>query len=287
MKVDYQKEITPSPYKFLPIHLQWSGVHVALSAMLFYVVANRLPDGKTQTNGFVCSIIGLVVFSVIQVLQFLNSGKAGQLSQPKHNFLKKYRTIFTKAVASCLLLSAILSCFVPYEFWKFGAAICLLTVVCLWGGSKIPPQSPNRVFIEIFMAVLYATGIWGCNLMSQGFKNVDSNVLGLVFFLLTFQILLLLSHFEALDRSTTLGLARLLGKPRTRHAIYAIAIVTSMICVTLCFNTEFRYIQRISVIFTAITLFQLFIYIQSSQVENRRYLWMAAEFSTLFPLLLL
>jgi len=287
VNVDYQKKIKQSSYKFLPIHLQWSGLHVPASAILFYVVFCRLPDGKAPINVFLCIIIGLVVFSVNNMSGFLNTGKPGQVSHAKHVFLKKHRAIFSKVIAVCLLLSAILSCFIPSHLWKFGAGICLLTAICLCGGYKIPLQNSKQALMEPFIAILYALGVWGCALVSSDFENLESNITGLVFFLLTLQITLLLSHFEALDRNTKPGLARWLGKPRTRFVMYIVTILVGIICTALCLKTEFRYVQRVSVIFMLITFFQLSIFIKSSKVEKRVHLWMAAEFSVLLPLLLL
>ena len=287
MKVDYQKQVKSSAYKFHPIHLKWLGLHIPASAMLFYIVAIRLPDGKSPINPIVCGMIGLIVFSVTNVFGYLNAGKPSQLPQGKETFLEKYRVNLTKVILVCLLSSAILSGFVPALLWKYGAGICLLIAVCLWGFSKIAFDNPKRIIIQPVTAMLYTLGIWASPMISQHFKNLETKTLSVIFFLLTLQIIILISHFEALDRNTTPNLARWLGKPRTRYLTYIITILVCLTCISLCLKTEFRFIQRLAVIFIVITCFQLSIFIKSGKVDNRLYLKLAAEMSILFPILLL
>ncbi len=287
MKVDYQKPATRTVYKFQPVHLRWSGLHVAISAMLFHIAANRLPDGKTPIDFVLLAVLGLAVFAVNAAGHLLDNKKPGQIAATKHAFTRKYKNNIVQLIAACLFVATILSFFLTATLWKFGLEIIFFAALCLWGSTKITTLSPLNAVKEPAKAILYTAGVWGSTWCTGGSVSRESVILGTVFFLIAFQIQLLFSHFEALDRSTTPNLARFLGKPHTRHVFYTITAFIFVACLFLCLKSEFRYAQRVSVVFTAMGLLQTFIFIKSGKPATFKNWWIAAEFSGIVPLLLL
>jgi hypothetical protein len=287
VKIDYQKEITSPVYKFRFVHLAWSGLHIVAASVLIYIIANRFPDGKTESNPFVIAIIGLIVFTVNGISRFFDNAKTGISSASRHLFYKSNRPFFTKLFSGSLLMAAVLSCFLPAPLWKFGLGICGITALFLWMISKMSAQDPKQALKEPVTAVLYTLGIWGSVWFTTDSTGLEKWIPALMFFLLTFQLLIILSHFEALDKNPAANLPRWLGKRRTRQFVYIISILVCMIGMALCFKTEFRYIQRVSLVFVAMSLFQSLIFLKSGQATYRQFLWTCAEFSGLFPLLVI
>lgn len=287
MKVDYQKQTAPSSYRFHPIHLQWSGVHVAVSAILFHIAASRLPDGRTTINPCLTAVIGFIVFSVNMTAHLLDSKKPGQISAIRSSFTKSHRSAIIKLVAACIFIAVVLSAFLSAPLWKFGLELGVITALWLWLSTKIPAQSTLQVIREPVISTLYTAGIWGCLWCGDSPVDQESITLAALFSLLTFLTLLLNSHFEALDRTTTPILARWLGKPRTRQLFYILVAVICAGCIFVCLKTTFRYTQRMSVIFASMSLLQLFIFVKSGRNDNLKRWWLVAELSGIFPFLLL
>ena len=287
MKVEYQKEVAPSIYRFHPAHLKWAGLHISTGAMLIYMIAIRLPDGKTPTNPFVVAIMGLVVFAVNGMLQLLPHSNPGKSLSAQYSFVKKYRPVFVKAIAGSLFLAAILCWFIPSLYWNIGIGVCGVTALGLWLCTKLPPTSGSHVYKEPVTALLYTTGIWGSVWLSAEIGLRDSALMGITFLLSTFQLLLILSHFNALDRTGAPNMARWMGKARTSNVIYGCTVVMMLLGVGVCLGSEFRYTQRISVLFMTLSLLHALIFFKSGRTTYRQNWWALAEFSGLFPLLLL
>lgn len=231
------------------------------------------------------SILILLVFAAYGTEFFLNTNNTS-LPADRVAFRQKLRPFYVKAILASLLISAILSWFIPADLWKYGLGLCICSGIYLWATSKIPQKSFLMGAREPATAVLYTLGVWGSMLFSREIIERESRVLGFIFFLLTFQSLLLQSHFNALGKSTFPSLARQLGKKTTRFTVYIVTGLIVVACVTICYCTGLRYVRRFTVIFATMAFCQAFLFRQSDQ-NYSKYLRTLSELVALLPILLI
>jgi hypothetical protein len=283
VKVKFSKRVSPSSYQFQPVHLIWTGVHVAVGAMLSHIVASRFPDGKTAPDYYFVSIIGLVVFVGYNLISLIQNPVK---SSARHVFFHRYRTTLAKVLAVCLLISAVLFCFVSPALLKPGLLTCIAAGLYMWAYTSIPPHHLANIVKEPIAAAIFAAGTWGTTWFTADMKN-ENILLGLVFFLQTLQTLLILAHFEALNRTKTQNIARWLGKALTRKLIFLVGGLICISCVCICFYTEFRFIQRVAVVLFVAGTAQAILFLRSGRPDSEKLVQTLPEFAGLLPLLLL
>ncbi len=231
------------------------------------------------------SILILLVFAAYGTEFFLNTNNTS-LPADRVAFRQKLRPYYVKAILASLLISAILSWFIPADLWKYGLGLCICTGIYLWATSKIPQKSFLMGVREPITATLYTLAVWGSTLFSREIMERENWILGAVFWLLIFQALLLQSHFNALGKSTFPSLARQLGKKKTRFTVYIVSGLILLVCVTTCYYAGFRYVRRFTLIFVVMTLCQAFLFRRSDQ-NYQKYLRTLSELVSLLPVLLI
>lgn len=235
------------PYRFRPIHLHWLSLDVVAGAVLSHLAASRMPTGKTPINTWVTVILGLVVLGVYTLDHLLDNQRPAQPRTQRHAFIKQYEGTVWRITIGALLLAGGLSWLIPKELWKFGLGMVAVAALYLWGVSRIPVKSHRQALKEPITALIYASGVWGSTWFVGEAVAWESIVLGIVFYLLTFQSLLLFSHFEAIRYREVYNLARWLQRPVTFKVLYGITLLTLLACLTVLFMTDHRYVQRLSI----------------------------------------
>ncbi|TDB68172.1 UbiA prenyltransferase family protein [Arundinibacter roseus] len=241
------------PYRFKPIHLHWLSLDIVAGAVVSHLAASRLPDDQTPVNYLVIILLGLVVLGIYTLDHLLDNQRPSPPRTQRHSFIRLHQALIWRLTAGAIGLAALLVWFTPRELWFFGFGMLIFVAFYLWLVSRIPEKSNRQAVKEPITSLIYAGGVWGSTWFLGRDVSWESMVLGLVFFMLTFQSLLLFSHFEALRYREVFNLARWLKRPRTLQIIQAISLLTVVMCLAVCFYSEFRYAQRLSLILIAIT----------------------------------
>jgi hypothetical protein len=284
VKVDLRKQIIHSYDSFRPIHLKWTGIHVAAGAMFSFLVMSRLPDGKTTPDYYAATVAGIIVFVLYNLYAVLR--QPAKSCSPRQAFFQQHRMTLTKVMAGCLLAAVALAMFLPSTQRNLTLLICLMAGLGLGVYAKVPPHSLANAFKEPFTAIIFAAGIWA-SMQSAGESFLEGNLLCLMFFLLTLQMQLVLAHFEAINQTRTQNLARWMGKVLTGKIIVILTALVLATSVYICFHTEFRFVLRAAVILTTMGLAQTAIFVRSRKPESRKALETLPEYVGLIPLLLL
>ncbi|WP_373513695.1 hypothetical protein [Persicitalea sp.] len=238
-------------YSFHPNHLHWLSLDVVAGALLSHLAANRLPDGSTPLNGWVTVILGLVVLGIYTLDHLLDNRKPEQPRTQRHAFVKQYEPVIWRVTLGALALAAGLSWLIPRQLWEFAIAMVVFVSLYLWGVSRLPIKSYRQALKEPVTSLIYAAGVWGSTWFLGESISWESALLGIIFYLLTVQSLLLFSHFEAVKYREVFNLARWLKRPNTMRILKGISLLTLITCLTVCFLTEYRYVQRLSIMLIA------------------------------------
>ncbi len=241
-------------YRFRPIHLHWLSLDVVAGAVVSHVAASRMPTGKTQSHAWVAVILGLVVLGIYTLDHLLDNRHPGQPRTQRHSFIKTYEPLVWRVTIGALVIAGGLAWLVPRELWEFALGMVTLARFYLWGVSRIPVKSQRQALKEPITALIYASGVWGSTWFLGEVVTWESIVLGMLFYLLTFQSLLLFSHFEAIRYKEVYNLARWLQRPLTFKLLNGITLVTLITCLVVLFLTDHHYTQRLSIFLMVMAL---------------------------------
>lgn len=249
------EERSNQPYQFHPIHLHWLSLDIVAAALVSHLAASRMPDGNAPVNAWVPLILGLVVLGVYTLDHLLDIRRPEQPRTQRHVFIREHESWIWRVTIGALVVAAALSWLLPFSLWKFGAGLGAFAGLYLWGVSRIPLKSNRQALKEPLTALIYAGGVWGSTWFIGEEPVVwESIVLGIVFLLLTFQSLLLFSHFEAIRFREVYNLARWMQRPLTLRVLKGITLASVLTTLIVLFVTDYRYTQRLSIFLLAMAL---------------------------------
>lgn len=274
-------------YRFRPIHLHWLSIDVVTGALVSHLAANRMPSGSTPVNVWVTVILGLVVLGIYTLDHLLDNLRPEQPRTQRHAFIKEHESIIWRVTISSLVLAAALSWLIPKELWKFGIGMVLFAALYLWGVSRIPLKSHRQALKEPLTSLIYSAGVWGSTWFMGDDISWESITLGIIFYLLTFQSLLLFSHFEAIKYKEVFNLARWLQRPATLRVLKGITLVAVLTCLIVVFLTEYRYTQRLSIFLLVMSLIHEWMLRNPEKVVADERFRIAGELVFIIPVLVL
>ncbi|WP_247234322.1 hypothetical protein [Telluribacter sp. SYSU D00476] len=259
-------------YRFRPIHLHWLSVDVVAGAVVSHMAASRLPTGRTPLNIWVTIILGLVVLGVYSLDHLLDNRRSEKPKTQRHQFNREYEPLVWRVVIGAFVLAAGLSWLIPADLWKFGGGMVAFVALYLWGVSKLPVKSHRQALKEPITSLIYASGVWASTWFMGNEVTWESIVLGILFYLITVQSLLLFSHFEAIQYRESYNLARWLQRATTMKVLKGITIIAAITCVTVCLLTDYRYVQRLAIILLSMSLVHLWMWRNPEKIiKNERF----------------
>lgn len=280
-------ELTATLYRFRLIHLHWLSIDVVMAALVSHLAANRMPSGLTPVNAWVTVILGLVVLGVYTLDHLLDNQRPEQPRTQRHAFIKENESVIWRVTLGSLALAAALSWLIPTTLWEFGLGMVVFAGLYLWGVSRIPLKSNQQAFKEPLTSLIYVAGVWGSTWFMGNEVSWESITLGIIFFLLTFQSLLLFSHFEAIKYKEVYNLARWLQRPATLRILQGITIITVLTCITVFLLTEYRYTQRLSVFLLLMSFVHHWMLLNPEKVVSDERFRIAGELVFVIPILVL
>jgi hypothetical protein len=259
-------------YRFQPIHLHWLSLDVVAGAVVSHLAASRLPTGRTPINVWVTIILGLVVLGIYSLDHLLDNHRSVPPRTQRHRFNRQYEPLIRQLIMGVFALAGALCWFIPAELWKFGGGMVAFVALYLWVVSRLPLKSHRQALKEPLTALIYASGVWASTWFLGQPVIWESIVLGVLFYLLTLQSLLLFSHFEAIQYREVYNLARWLKRASTMQVLQGITFLTALTCVTVCYLTDYRYVQRLAIILLFMSLVHLWMWKNPEKIiSNERF----------------
>ena len=275
------------PYRFRASHLHWLSLDVVAGAVVSHIAANRMPNGHTPLNIWVTIILGLVVLGIYTLDHLLDNQKPEQPRTQRHGFIRDNEAKIWRLTLGSLGLAVLLSWLIPPHLWEFGIAMVVVVALYLWRVSRMPLKSNQQAMKEPITSLIYAAGVWGSTWFLGEGISWESIVLGILFYLLTVQSLLMFSHFEAIQYREVFNLARWLKRPLTIGILKGITLITLIAGLTVCLMTDHRYTQRLCIILILMSFVHFWMLLNPEKVVSDERFRIAGELVFVLPLLVL
>ncbi len=276
-----------SPYRFRFSHLHWLSLDVVAGAVVSHMAANRLPTGKIPLNAWVTVVLGLVVLGIYTLDHLLDNQKPEQPRTQRHAFIRKNEASIWRLTLGSLGLAALLSWLIPRQLWEFGIGMVVFVSLYLWGVSRMPMKGHQQALKEPVTSLIYAAGVWGSTWFLGESVPWESIALGIIFYLLTAQSLLLFSHFETIRYREVFNLARWLRRPLTLGILKGITIFAILACITVCFLTDYQFTQRLCIMLILISLVHYWMILNPEKIVSDERFRIVGELVFLLPGLVL
>ncbi|MDZ7899753.1 MAG: hypothetical protein U5N85_17235 [Arcicella sp.] len=183
----------------------------------------KLPSGHEHISKPSVIILGFSVWIIYVLDRLLDNQKNTLIFTERHFFHQLNQRILWFCIIICIAICVILLFFIPFNIIKFGIVIFLITALYLLIVNLVSAENSFQHFKEPLTAFVYTAAVWGTAILNH--FNIIGVFLGLVFFLITFQNLLLFSYFELKSFPETNNLAQFLGKKSSKYIILGIFLV--------------------------------------------------------------
>ena len=196
---------------------------VVLGALVCNLMFWKLPSGKEQISTHSVIILGISVWLIYVLDRLLDNQKGALIFTERHLFHQSNKRFLWFCVMICTAICAGLLFFIPFDIIKFGIVIALMTGIYLLIVNQVSIENAFQHYKEPLTAFVYTAAVWGT--ASINHLDMVTCFLGFVFFLITFQNLLLFSFFELKNFPETNNLAQFLGKKSSKNIIFGIFLV--------------------------------------------------------------
>ena len=191
--------------------------------MICHAMFWKLPSGQGQISMPSVIILGITVWMIYVLDRLLDNQKNAVIFTERHLFHQSNQRFLWFCVMICTAVCAGLLLFIPFSIIKFGIIIAFITGSYLLIINQISAKNPFHHYKEPLTAFVYTAAVWGT--ASLHHLDLTTCFLGLIFFLIAFQNLLLFSFFEINNLPEANNLAQFLGKKPSKNIIFGILLV--------------------------------------------------------------
>ena len=253
--------------------------------MICNIMFWKLPSEQGQISMPSVVILGITVWLIYVLDRLLDNRKSSTIFTERHFFHQSNQRFLWFCVMICTAICAGLLFFIPFDIIKFGIIIASITGIYLFIINQISSENAFQHYKEPLTAFVYTASVWGT--ASINHLDIITCFLGLIFFLIVFQNLLLFSFFELKDFPETNNLAQFLGKKSSKNIIFGIFLVIIVLggfsFVILGKNYQYK------VLFVEVLMsfcLVLITYFQDIALKSERYRWLG-DGIFLLPLLII
>ena len=253
--------------------------------MICNIMFWKLPSGQAQISMPSVVILGITVWLIYVLDRLLDNQKSSIIFTERHLFHQSNKRFLWFCVMICTAICAGLLFFTSLDIIEFGIVIALITGFYLLIVNQVSTENPFQHYKEPLTAFVYTAAVWGT--ASLHHLDMITYFLGFVFFLITFQNLLLFSFFELENFPETNNLAQFLGKKSSKNIIFGIFLVIIVLggfsFVILAKNYQYK-VLLVEILMSFCLI--LITYFQSFTRQNERFRWLG-DGIFLLPLLII
>jgi 4-hydroxybenzoate polyprenyltransferase len=252
-------------------YAHWLSLDVVLGAVLCHRMAARLSDDNTQINWFVSIILALVVFCIYLIDRVLDNHKAIQ-DTDRHRFQNQYKSLLIKIILGLVAIGFVLLFWLPKTILLFGLGLGVVAGLYLLAVYQTKPDGWFVVYKDLFVPIIYSLGVWATALLLQPEIHWEGVALGVTFWLIVQQSLLLNAYFESFTIEEGNSLAIVWGEDTTRKILKTICVFATLICIVSGFVTENRFALRVSFVMIVMVLVNQWLVVNRQKwLANERY----------------
>jgi hypothetical protein len=258
---------------------------VVFGAMICNIMFWKLPLGDGIILNISVIILGLVVWIIYVLDRLLDNQKNDLIFTERHFFHQTNQKILWLCIIICIFICTILLFFIPFNIIKFGIIICSITGLYLLIVNQVSSENSFQHYKESLTAFVYTAAVWGTTILEK--FNSPILFLGLVFFLITFQNLLLFSVFELENFPETNNLAKYFGKKSSKYIIFGIFLFIIILggFSFVILESAYQY-QVLSIEILMSFSLVLITYFQKFTLQHDRFRWLG-DGIFLLPLLII
>ena len=216
--------------------------------------------------------LGLSIWIIYIVDRLLDNKKIDNCPTERHIFHQRYTKILWYFVGLLVLLCTILLFYLPHSVIIFGVIICLITSIYLFVVSKISSKNNFQPYKEPITSLVYVSGVYGTTILHGPFTF--SVLIGVIFFLIVFQNLLLFSLFELKKNTKAFNLAAYFGIKKSNSINLFITCFILVLSFILFHSSNITYQNRVVIVELSMSFCLLIINLfDSFFLINDRYRW--------------
>ena len=264
--------------------LHWLNLDVVLGAVICHRAAAHLPNGHGLFDTITAAMLGAAVFGIYAGDRLIDNLK-NKPNTARHIFHQKQHKWLFNSLLGLLFLGIVGVFFLPRAVLNWSFLLSGITAVYLFGVFKTGRNTWFEGLKDLIVPLVYSLGVWGTALILQPVSTWEMLTLGIVFWLIAQQNLLLIAYFESFVVETGHSLPIRWGEEATRRVFVIIVIVVLLLCfISLAFTTH-RYVVRLSLVLILMAVWQQWIcqnrarFLPNEQYRN------LSEATFLFPLL--
>jgi hypothetical protein len=223
----------------------WLSLDVVLGAVVSHRMATQLIDGHGVTSWATTLILAVVVW-VIYVIDRRIDNTQHKVTTSRHRFQAQHQYILSKFLIGALVVAAISLFWLPAAIWKIGGGLTVFVAAYLFGVYRSRSEGLFETLKDIFVPLGYALGVWATATALQPTLSTEALWLGVVFWLIAQQNLLLSAYFESFTVDESHSLAIILGEQSTRIVLTIIFFIIAALAIYVIVITAHHYATRVA-----------------------------------------
>lgn len=246
----------------------------------------KLPSGNTQPNLLTVFVLGTTTWILYILDRLLDLRIYPQDHTARHQFHFNNQYNLQITLICLFVLNGVLFFFLPEAVMWYGVLLAVGVGFYFWVLNRFFRDNKAQWVKEPTTAICYTLAVVGTALVSKSSINLSAWILGILFFLVALQNLLIFSHFEYLQSTDNENLVRTIGVNTSKRLIHGITFVNVFIVVLFFVNgTEYvNYFAGIELLMTIGLSF--LITVPQWALKSNRYRWLG-DGVFLLPALLL
>jgi hypothetical protein len=223
----------------------WLSLDVVLGAIISHRMAAQLPDGRGATSWATTAVLAIIVWGIYVIDRRIDNTQR-QPTTNRHLFQAQQQPVLSKILIGSAVVAAICLFWLPATVLKIGLGLAIVVIVYLWGVYRSQSEGLFETLKDIVVPLVYAVGVWATATVLQSTMSITSLLLGIVFWLIVQQNLLLSAYYESFTVDKSHSLAIVLGEHATRFVLTALFVCISILCIYTMTTTPHHYATRVA-----------------------------------------
>jgi hypothetical protein len=257
---------------------------VVVGAVVSHHMAARLPHYHGRFEWPAALTLAIVVFGIYAIDRLIDNQNTPPVTA-RHQFYAQHQPLLVRGLGALAVVLVVLLFFVEKSliYWGLGLA----AGIGIYLGSVL--RLSNRGWFvaskDVVVPFFYALGTWGTALVLQPVITWEMLTLGVAFWFIAQQNLLITAYFESFTADTGHSLPITWGEETTKWVLKILFWVVVLLAIVTLVITLHRYVVRVAVVLILMTTVQHLLWQNAPQwLANERYR-LVSEAVFLLPLL--
>ncbi|TAF94134.1 MAG: hypothetical protein EAZ14_12440 [Runella slithyformis] len=231
----------------------WLSIDVVAGAVVSHRMATLLP--QEQLGWLTAATLAAVVFCIYTLDRLIDNHNHAPTTA-RHAYYAQHKPLLIKLMGLALGFVLMALFWLPSAVLWWGGGLAVATALYLFGVFRTQSRGWFEAGKDLFVPLIYTLGVWGTAAQLQPAFTWEMATLGVVFWLIVQQNLLLQAYFESFSADSGHSLPIVWGEPTTRLVLQIIFGLALVLAVATLVATSQRYAVRAAVVLLAMTTAQ-------------------------------